>query len=180
MHFQLKKKKLIGRSGRYHEGKLAWRHQYSSRRHALLCSAMLAGWMDGSEAMLGSDQIGLDQIQFRKGSEHPTVWRKVPYKTIQDNKVIHICAKSIHIYKKQDFYSIQIQKLFFTFSFISSFQVIKFHVWRTHHFPGRRHDTGSFLYFQISVGNSMPSSAVSSIQCLDGSIIIISACLEAL
>jgi len=43
------------------------------------------------------------------------------------------------------------------------------------HFPGRRHDSGSFLYLQISVGNSKPGSAVSSIQCLDGSKIIVPA-----
>jgi len=38
--------------------------------YAMLCS--LDGWI-GSYAWIGSDQIGLDQIQFRKGSEHPKV-----------------------------------------------------------------------------------------------------------
>lgn len=88
---------------------------------------MLAGWMDGSEAVLcldwiGSDRIGLDQIQFRKGSEHPKVRKKVPYKKYKTIRVIHICAKSIHIYKKHHFYSIQKQKLF---SLLVSFQDFK-------------------------------------------------------
>lgn len=39
----------------------------------MLCYARwLDGWI-GCSAMLGLDQIGLDQIQFRQGSEHPKV-----------------------------------------------------------------------------------------------------------
>jgi len=124
MHFQLKKKKLIGRSGRCNEGMLAWRHQYSSRRHALLCS--LAGWMDRKlcYAWIGSDRIGSDWIRFSfvKVRNTPRCEKKVPYKKYKTIKVIHICAKSIHIYKKHHFYSIQKQKLF---SLLVSFQDFK-------------------------------------------------------
>lgn len=119
------------------------------------------------------DWIGSVWIGSKSSSEHPKVWRK-KFNSIRYNTIIfiHICATSIHIYKKHDFYSIQ-----FTyknsFSLLVSFQVpcLK------HPLTSREDDTTleAFFIFQISVGNSMPGSAVSSIQCLDGSIIIIPA-----
>jgi len=118
MHFQLKKKKLIGRSGRRNEGKLARRHQYSSRRHAFLGYAMLAGWMDRKLCL---DQIRSDWIRFSfvKVRDTPRCEEK---SSIQERNFIHICANQ-SIFTRTPFLFNSKTKLF---SLLVSFQVFKF------------------------------------------------------
>jgi hypothetical protein len=122
MPFQLKKKKLIGRSGRCSRRKLARRHQYSSRRHGdVLC---FARWTDGSEALLGSDQIS-DRIGSKSVSSRlrapQGAEKEVQYKTI----ISFIFVLSQSIFTRN---TISIQFEYKNFSLLVSFQVFKFHV----------------------------------------------------
>lgn len=121
--------------------------------------------------MLGLDRISLDRIEVKFGAPQG-VNKEIQFNTLQYN-YFHSYLCYINPYLQETrflFNSIHIQN---SFSLLVSFQVpcLK------HPLTSREDDTTleAFFIFQISVGNSMPGSAVSSIQCLDGSIIIIPA-----
>jgi len=91
----------------------------------LLCSAMLAGWMDGSEAMLGSDQIRSDWIKFSFVKIRSTPWCEEKFHTKQCKTIksfIFVLSQSIFT---RNTISIQF-KYKNCFSLLVSFQVFKF------------------------------------------------------
>lgn len=131
MHFELKKKMLIDRSG-------SLLGDISTAAGDMLC--LLDGWI-GSYAWIGSDQSGSDRSQVRS-TPRCEERNSIQYATIQLFSFIFVLHQSIFT---RNTISIQFNshtKFFFTFSFISSSMSEA-----PTHFPGRWHDTGSFLYF---------------------------------
>lgn len=133
MHFELKKKMLIDRSR-------SLLGDISTAAGDTLC--LLDGWI-GSYALLGLDRISLDRIEVKLGTPQG-VKKEIQFNTLQYNYFrSYLCYINPYLQETRFlFNSIHIQKFFFTFSFISSSMSEA-----PTHFPGRWHDTGSFLYF---------------------------------
>jgi len=91
--------------------------------------------LDGSEAMLGSDQIESDQSKVKKRYKAPTPRCEERYSTIQLFSFIFVLNQSIFTREEKLSTNISIQftqKIVFTFSFISSSMSEA-----PTHFPGR-------------------------------------------
>jgi hypothetical protein len=120
-NFQIKKKMLIGKSRRYTSRKLAWRHQYSSRRHALLCS--LAGWMDRklcldqiSSDRIGSEKVSSISLKVKKRNKAPQGVKEDPQYNFVSSFIF--CKTNPYLQEKE--LKIHLHKLF---SLLVTFQV---------------------------------------------------------
>lgn len=162
-----------------HQEEIKTPRQDKAERCLLCLLACLDGsCSDGSclEAMLGLDR----KIQFRIVKDTPRCNKsKITHrKGIQYIQYIFVLHQSIYMRKRKTF-KFPIQKTFFKKFFSHLVFIFKFSISEA---PNQLHGkmTLEAFFFQNSVGTACYGSAVSSIQCLDGSIIIISASGRAL